>query len=513
MLQFPAEAAAQNTFSNYGKVSEKDFEPTAFDQAGYEAVILINEKNMYFDQYRGDLMLFSTFHIRIKVLKDGFSDPDFFTVRYSGRHDYECCIGNKCSIYTKSGAKISKTKLKMSATKTYQRDSLESWQTMDLPSLSRGQIIDWEFTVASFDFLMPDICKFNSKYPSVANLLVANFPYFMQYKYDLRGSDTLSIYHTRTDDYVSVNYEERTYVGSTAHNTRPIHFRFNSVLDSFKVFNTVPVDVLPVNERHPLYGTASVRMKAARVTQGIGYTGAYFNAWKSLTHLLYVYADPDKRFLSRHEALHEFSVSGYVVVESQNWERLRKRLYRDPRFWKPLIKFNDFPPSLSHLMDPDEDPDTMRVVRDVMKHVSETYKWNHQYANHLSNGFKGLKLTQSGNSAEINLMLVSYLRHYGVNAVPVLAATSDYGDVDSSYANMQQFNTVLAMVKLGQVSADNREVYLLLDATQPYTGNVSLSPMRKEELMWVVDADRAFFVEYTGDTGDTYNAKKISADD
>ncbi len=518
MLSLASIATGQTPFSKFGKVTPEDFRATDFDNAGYDAVILQNEKSMYFDYYQGNLRLFNKYHVRIKVLKDDFSDQDFFTVHFSGRYDYDLLLDKKCLVFSLNGTKVSKTKPKFKSFKTYQGDSVNSWQTVELPILQKGQIVDWEYTVATFDFMMPDLCKFNSKYPSVANLLVTNFPYFMQYKYDLRGYDTLLVNHTRSDDFVSVMCDGRTpyfYIqGSAASGFgHSFNYRFSSVCDSFYVYNTVPVDMLPADQAHPLYGTASVRMMASRFSQNIGYSGTYYNYWQSITHLLYVYADPDNRFLSLNEAYFHQSNPAYLIVDSHNWPRLYKRLTKDPQFWKPVLKNHDYPPELSYLLDPDEYPDTMRVVSDVCKYVSANYKWTGEYCNHLRNGLKDIKSSREGNSADINMLAVSYLRHYGADAFPIMVATEDFGDVDPNYANIQQFNTVMVGIRTNRLASDGSDVFLIIDAAIPYTGELGIRTLKKGEIAWAVDMAESFFVEYTGNTGDTYNAKKISFDD
>jgi len=506
-------------FGRYGKLTADDFRATDWDDVGCDAVILQNEKSMRFDEYQGSLRLFSTYHLRLKILKDGFSDPDFFKVEFSGKHGYERVLNYRMCVYSLNAGKVTKDKIKSKLT-FYQCDSLESWVAMELPSLRRGQVVDWEYTVVSFDFMMPDLCMFNCRYPSVANLLVTDFPDFMQYKYDLRGSDTLAVSHTRNNGFVSIgyNYTPQDNPGSLAfmqgrRRSLQINYRFNSVCDSFVTFNTIPLDWLPEGERNLQYGTASVRMKAAKFTQNIGYYGVYYTAWQQLTHLIYVYSDPDNRYLSPLSAWNKMYNSGFVIVDSQNWKRLHKRLTRSPDFWKPMLKNNGYPHELDYLMDPDEETDTARVIRDVCGYVSSHYKWNNLYNNHLPNGLKDVRQNGSGTSAEINMLLVSYLRHYGVGAFPVLAVTKDFGDVDSTYANIQQFNTVLACVRLNKLASDNREVFWLLDATQPSDSVQSLSTIKNGEMAWAVDIDGGFFMEYMGDTNSTYNAKKIYADD
>ena len=105
LIAFTMTATAQSDdpqFPKFGKVTEKDFQHTEYDDLGQDAVILLSEKSMYFEIYNGQLRLYNNYHFRLKALKDGFKDDDLFTVHDSGMNEYEKLLSPRCSVYPQS---------------------------------------------------------------------------------------------------------------------------------------------------------------------------------------------------------------------------------------------------------------------------------------------------------------------------------------------------------------------------------------------------------------------------
>jgi hypothetical protein len=69
--------------------------------------------------------------------------------------------------------------------------------------------------------------------------------------------------------------------------------------------------------------------------------------------------------------------------------------------------------------------------------------------------------TKSGNSADINFLFMSMLKSAGIDCHPVIASTRDNGKVQDLYPIVDQFNYVLAQVKI-----DGKTYYI--DATDPF---------------------------------------------
>ncbi len=495
-LTATAQNDEQQAFQKFGKITEQDFQPTVYDDLGYDAVVISNEKKMYIDIYNGQLRIYNAYHTRLKALKDGFYDAQLFTIRYSGRYEYEKLLTPRCWVFRLNGSKISTLKTKYKNIRFIDRDSLESRIEITPPAILKGDIIDIEYTIATFDFVLPPIWKFGGQYPCLASRLTTMFPYFMKYKFDTKGTFADDIQHTeKTDQFVSLHY---TY--SSNDNPRSFRYqlgradrltfiyKFGANFDIFTMTNIMPDDIQDTQHTSRLYGTAAVRMRAAKFTQDIGYTDLHYAAWQQLTHLIYTYADPDNRYISQNEAWYKPYNPGYVLVSSDSWERLYKRQRKNPDFWKAMMKAVDIPAELRPLIDPDEPLDTLKAAEKIYDYVCKNIAWDSTYANHTTRSIENVLKSRRGNSAEINMALVTLLRRTGVSALAAMTSTTDFGEVDSSYANTSQFNTVLACVPY-------EERLIILDATDPLKQFGKVTPHRYDRLMWFSSPFKYFFGE------------------
>ncbi len=517
MLALTLSATAQkddSKFPKFGKITEQDFQHTEFEDLGYDAVVLVNEKSMYFDTYNNNshLRLFNVVHTRLKALKDGFMDDDFFTIRYSGMNEYEKVLSPRCWVYRLNGKKITTEKSKLKDIIYIDRDSLESRVEIKTPQIQKGDIIDIEYTLITFDFTLPPLWKFSGKYPCAASRLIGTFPRFMQYKYDTKGTLAGRIQHNEaTDSFVNINYtyspnddpKSMEYMSGKAGNDA-FNYQFGAYKDTYTMTDILPEDSHEAEHVSHLYGTAAVRMRASKFTLDIGYTGDAVSAWQTCTHLLYTYADPDYRYATQLEVWGKPGNPGYVLVAANSWDRLYKQQRRNPQFWKPIQKEIAMPDELSSLRsNPDMPLDTLAASEKIFNYVIQNIAWDSTFSNHTTRPIESVIKSKRGNSAEINMTLITLLRRSGVSAIAAMATTRDFGEVDTAYANIYQFNSVLACVPY-------EDRLILLDATDPKKQFGKVTPKRYDSVMWFMSPFKYFFgdAEYTDDKN--YRLKKIS---
>jgi hypothetical protein len=93
-------------------------------------------------------------------------------------------------------------------------------------------------------------------------------------------------------------------------------------------------------------------------------------------------------------------------------------------------------------------------------------------------GVKAAWKDKKGNSGEINLILVNLLKEAGLNAHPVLVSTRENGRVSTSLPGIDQFDKVLAHVRIGS------KVYVM-DGTEKFTATrlIPLDVMYSEGLV------------------------------
>ena len=104
----------------------------------------------------------------------------------------------------------------------------------------------------------------------------------------------------------------------------------------------------------------------------------------------------------------------------------------------------------------------------IYDYVKYKMTWNGKYGYYTKKGVETAYYDNSGNVAEINLILTSMLRMAGLDANPVLLSTRDNGV--ALFPNRSKFNYVITCVNL-----DGKQI--LLDATEKYASKICL-PIR-----------------------------------
>ena len=100
-------------------------------------------------------------------------------------------------------------------------------------------------------------------------------------------------------------------------------------------------------------------------------------------------------------------------------------------------------------------------VQAIYNHVKNKIKWNDEYGIYTTASLKKAYQEGTGNSADINLLLVNMCKQAGFDANPVILSTRDHGRINKIYPILAKFNYVVAHVVL-----DGKEY--LLDATEPF---------------------------------------------
>lgn len=502
-LFFGINAFSQNVndsiFRPFGKTSVEDFNSSLVNgYSDYGAVVLVNEENIYFDIFDNSLKLFKTVHKRIRFLNDSTASNFKFNISFSGCHDYENVLGVKVIKSVLSKNKVSNQKIKKNIVTFINKDSLQSIAVINVPELKKDDILDLQYTVASFEFVNPPEWNFYSEYPVMASRVTTSFPDFINYQYIVSDNNT-DVVHTRGDGFISLpfmfnpadNPQNLYYMVGRQHYFS-LNFRFRAVCDTFKVYNVFPPEEAPFPPVRD-YGYCKLILRCTQVTQAIGYSSPiYLAAWRELTHLLYVYADADNRYLNRSEARFMFYNSAFVIVGSDNWYRLYKRLRKSPDFWKPIMKAFKPDEELFNIYE-NQYSDSLQLLTKLYDYLRFNVKFNGKISNSVTQTADQVLKRKSGTSADINAALVCILRRAGFDAFPAAAATRDFGLVDTSYASMYQFNTLLCAVRL------NNELFYIdaTDAERPY---YVMNSRNINNLVFCVTPDNGFLADMSKQT-------------
>ncbi len=172
------------------------------------------------------------------------------------------------------------------------------------------------------------------------------------------------------------------------------------------------------------------------------------------------YMDARKDYLQKVT----FQFSGYKNPFSadeaymNSWSAVNTQLMLEPEFGDQLkknIHSDELAVALSTAHSPKE---KMKIVYDF---VRSNMAWDGLYSKYSMDGIKEAWRKKSGNSGDINLVLVNMLKDAGLQAYPVLVSERFHGKVNIDYPFIDQFNSVFACVTI-----DSRKYYL--DATDRF---------------------------------------------
>jgi hypothetical protein len=143
---------------------------------------------------------------------------------------------------------------------------------------------------------------------------------------------------------------------------------------------------------------------------------------------------------------------------SNTWEGVAKTIYEDKDFGNELQEREYIKQDLGMILKNVESPKERLDI--IFKFVQNKMNWNNKRGYYVDKGVKQAYIDGTGNTAEINFILISMLNYAGIDAAPVLLSTLDNGI--PVYPNRTIFNYVIAAVEM-----DGRQI--LLDASNKNT--------------------------------------------
>lgn len=169
----------------------------------------------------------------------------------------------------------------------------------------------------------------------------------------------------------------------------------------------------------------------------------------------------------KYELISTHFPSSPVQNLQKTWGTVCKSIYESDEFGKELKISNYYKNDLKKII---KDKSTLtEKTSAILNFVKKQITWNDSKSVFTNKGVKKAYKMGTGNSAEINLILVSMLRKAGLTAYPVVISTRDHGI--PVFPTIDGFNYVIAAVE------NESNTYDLLDATEYYS-SVNTLPLR-----------------------------------
>lgn len=282
-----------------------------------------------------------------------------------------------------------------------------------MPDVKEGSVIEVSYTITS-DFYDLRPWKFQYNIPVVYSQYETRIPEYFKYKLFKYGFDSirkLSLVEPSTVDITWTNRKEFSMVSNEVSQTY-----------YYKTYVTT-------------------------------YTGENIKAFQAGPHM-----SSSKDYVSSLEFV---LVSMHIPNSKERnyestWESITKNLLGYDDFGA-IVKDKDATKGILKLLEKQADPLIDKATA-IFEHIRNNFKWNGNDSVFASKSIGKIIEDKTGNSADINLLLINTLKNAGIKAEPVVLSTRDNGKLSMTNPVLHKLNYVIALVKI-----DDKQY--LLDAT------------------------------------------------
>lgn len=412
----------------FGKVSEEELKMTVYEpDTAAAAVILFDEgqSELKYDVGKKKFILGYDRFLRIKILKQSGTSWGNFTIPLysSGLLKEELSSVDGVS-FNMEADKMVKTELKKEAVFQERENKTTEITRLSLPALKVGSVFDLRYRISSPLYWNLRTWKFQYSIPVRWSQYEVIYPEYFKYNHSSLGYHPLNSQNQSTRNE-SINYTATTTTaGSILTGGGQSEKQLMKISYATSIYDYTAKDV-PALKPEPYMTTPenfTTRMKFELASIDFSKTGGeyrnYTNSWASLANQL----------LDEEEFGGQLNSSDFV-----------------DEFVRDLIagKATEMEKALA-----------------VYSHLQQNMKWNNTQSLFTSKSLKKVWNEKTGNSAELNLLLLLMLREAGLSADPVILSTREHGLISPVHASLSECNYVLV-----KATIDNKPMFL--DVTDP----------------------------------------------
>ncbi|MCO4293474.1 DUF3857 domain-containing protein [Solitalea sp. MAHUQ-68] len=423
-LLFPLAILAQKPTIKYGKVSMEELTmPVYSKDSSANAVVLADIGNTYFSFTNNEFEVVHERHCRIKIFNKAALDAaEIIIPYYSGVNTKEKITQLKGATYLLENGKISEYKLDSKAIFDELVTGNYRQRKLTLPNVKEGAVIEFVYTIRSDSYTFFKEWEFQTDYPVIWSEYTGKIPEYFYYKLETQGYNSFFINEKKEamDQFVITWKGE--YNGNNYTNVRS-QGGSEAVSAKSTIYHWAMKDV-PAFEDDKYITTANDYISKIKFQlQGV-----------------------------------QYPQSAYRGVLN-TWEKVTEAIYASDGFASSMNRTGFLKDQIKQLSDRYTDPVSKSFA--ITSFLKKNVKWNGDNSMWAAQTPKTVFEKKSGNSADINLLLVGMLREAGLAANPVLVSTRKHGRVNEYYPMIDNFNYVIASVRLDSTD-------LLLDATDPF---------------------------------------------
>lgn len=365
---------------------------------------------------------------RIKVLDESAFDQGNLRIYYLSNREQEKFKDLDVQLITPAGEKV---KVKSDQVFTEKVNERVSAKKIFIPNLQKGCIIEYRYEIQSESIFTLYDWYFQDELPVRWSDLTVTIPVYFDYVYLLQASHAFE-----------------SQEGSTQEETGVSGLRYMAYRTHYGLAN------LPAIKEEPYITT----LDDYRAHIGFQLSATHFPQ------------QADEKILT-------------------SWADLAGKLEEDKEFGQQYMKSNHFKrlwELFSIQLIPGESPE--KLAERALRFVSSQIKWNGNYRKYTDGDLDDVFQQKTGSSADLNLALVALLRKAGLDAVPLLVSTRTNGATYPEYPFVQQFNSVVALLRKDSSS-------ILLDATDPFHAVDEVRTQHYNGRGWTVDQKKPIWVD------------------
>ena len=404
----------------FGKVSKEELQEKAHPKdSAANAAILYKEQNSHIDYSPNDgFMLTTEVFERIKIYnKEGFEWGTHMIPLYTGGTKDEYVANLKGVTYILEDGKIEEYKLGKDGMFQEERSKNFNAEKFTMPNLQPGCVIEFRYKFFSPYLSSIDEIRLQEEIPINKAAVTFASPEWLVYQLHRKGLFPLNIDESSISG--KINYTARVGGYGTGFRAGGRGKLQSQSIDLINKKYAISVGNVPAM-RDEVFSSNIDNYRSA-VSFELSYT-KYPN-------------EP-------------------IETVTSSWGAVCKTIYDSENFGGQLKSDRYFDDDLDEVLQGVSDP--KEKVLNVFEYAKRRMTWNGYTGIYADEGVKNAYKKGSGNSADINLMLVNMLRYAGLDANPVILSTRNNGI--PVFPTRNGFNYVIAGVVLdGSV--------LLMDAT------------------------------------------------
>ncbi len=188
----------------------------------------------------------------------------------------------------------------------------------------------------------------------------------------------------------------------------------------------------------------------------------------------------------------------YYKDYTTSWKEISKDIMKSDHFGKLLNKSRYFKDIVSFVVSDSTAQDKMSQVKLALEYIRNNYEWNNNNRYLPTKEFSKVISKKSGNSADLNILLMGALTELGINVRPIVLSTRNHGVLLQSKPSTDDLNyTITAFYIDGQKH--------IVDAATDYSPIDILPPKCLNGQGFVVDINTPKWIDL--EAGITYSKR------